>query len=150
MGEFRHGSVYNEKTMRNKTAILTAFLMTVSCIRVLAGPPVGLMTDLIEHSDRVWKNGILLQTTVDDVGLEWDNVQCVLIRSRFPHFCWVVTDDRDDVMQTAWRIQVGTSGACLEGGAPDVWTAECGLGATARPFPMAAQLLNLILSISGE
>ncbi len=142
MGEFRHGSVYNEKTMRNKTAVLASCLMAVSCIRVLAGPPVGLMTDLIEHSDRVWKNGILLQTTVDDVGLEWDNVQCVLIRSRFPHFCWVVTDDRDDVVQTAWRVQVGTSGACLEGGAPDVWDSGMRTGGNSTSVPYGGTALE--------
>lgn len=136
MGEFRHGSVYNEKTMRNKTAILTAFLMTVSCIRVLAGPPVGLMTDLVEHSDRVWKNGMLLQTMVDDVGLKWENVQCALIRSRFPRFSWVVNDDRNDVMQTAWRVQLGTSLSCLEYGTPDVWDSgmRTGSGSVSVPY----------------
>ena len=142
MGEFRHGSVYNEKTMRNKTAILTAFLMTVSCIRVLAGPPVGLMTDLVEHSDRVWKNGMLLQTMVDDVGLKWENVQCALIRSRFPRFSWVVNDDRNDVMQTAWRVQFGTSLSCLEYGTPDVWDSGMRTGSDSVSVPYGGTALE--------
>ncbi len=107
--------------MRNKTAVLAACLMAASGARAFAGPPVGLMTDLIEHTDKVWKDGMLLQTTVEDIGLKGGNVQCSLIRSRSPRFSWVVNDDRNDVMQTAWRVQVGTSRSCLEYGTPDVW-----------------------------
>ena len=62
-----------------------------------AAPPTGLMTDLIEHTDRVWINGYPTQMTLEEAARSIEPVQMALIYNRRPMFSWVLNDVRPDV-----------------------------------------------------
>ena len=71
--------------------------------------PSGLRCDLIEHSDRVFINGELSQISFDEVAEIVETSQLVLIESMQPVFSWIIEDNRNNTMQTAFHIQIGTS-----------------------------------------
>jgi len=71
--------------------------------------PSGLRCDLIEHSDRVFINGELSQISFDEVAEIVEASQLVLIESMQPVFSWIIEDNRNNTMQTAFHIQIGTS-----------------------------------------
>ena len=89
-----------------------------------AAPPTGLMTDLIEHTDRVWINGYPTQMTLEEAARSIEPVQMALIYNRRPMFSWVLNDVRPDVKQTFAQIQVGTSREQLSRYRSDMWNAR--------------------------
>lgn len=91
------------------------------CHSVYSAPPTRLMTDLIEYTERVWTNGYPSQLSIDYVGKVIEPMQRVLIFTQQPQFGWQVNDTREDVIQTAWRIQVASSRELLETGVADMW-----------------------------
>jgi len=75
-----------------------------------AGPeaPEGLLTDLLEDTETVFRNGfpadgITLETLIPSVH-QWAE-----IRTLSPSFSWIVRDSRQNVHQTAWQIQLSSS-----------------------------------------
>lgn len=98
--------------------ILTFCLTTPS---TAAAPPTRLTTDLVEHTDRIWIDGNISQLTLDSPGKIIEHTDYVAVYSRNPHFGWQVNDGRNDVMQTAWRIQAGTSREAVLAGNADMW-----------------------------
>lgn len=101
----------------------SACLIILYCLPTTSagGPPVRLATDLVEHTDRIWIDGKISQLTLDYHGEIIENTQYVPVCSRKPHFSWQVEDDRKNVMQTAYRIQLGSSRRAVENGAADMW-----------------------------
>lgn len=82
------------------------------------------MTDLIEHTDRVWINGYPTQMTLEEAARSIEPVQMALIYNRRPMFSWVLNDVRPDVKQTFAQIQVGTSREQLSRYRSDMWNAR--------------------------
>ncbi|MBO5438170.1 MAG: hypothetical protein J6A23_10955 [Thermoguttaceae bacterium] len=75
-----------------------------------AGPkaPEGLLTDLLEDTETVFRNGfpadgITLETLIPSVH-QWAE-----IRTLSPSFSWIVRDSRHNVHQTAWQIQLSSN-----------------------------------------
>lgn len=103
-----------------------ACLLGVMCApaALTAAPPTGLMTDLIEHTDRVWINGYPTQMTLEEAARSIEPVQMALIYNRRPMFSWVLNDVRPDVKQTFAQIQVGTSREQLSRYRSDMWNAR--------------------------
>ncbi|MDD3108271.1 MAG: alpha-L-rhamnosidase C-terminal domain-containing protein [Alistipes sp.] len=85
------------------------------------GAPSRLMTDLMEHTDRVWIEGYPSQVTLDQVGHTLEPLRFVEIGSRTPSFSWQVNDERPNVMQTAYHLQVASSAALLQADSADLW-----------------------------
>ena len=102
--------------------LLTLFvLISISSLGQNKPMPTGLMTDLIEHTDRVWENGYLTTKSLEQVG-DVGPAQMVRIGTSQPSFSWIVDNaGKSDVMQTAYRIIVSKqldSSLCLIG---NVW-----------------------------
>jgi hypothetical protein len=72
-------------------------------------PPVRLRVDLVEHTDRVFVNGELSQITPDEISGIVEPVQLALITGNQPVFSWVIEDDRNNISQTSFRIQLSSS-----------------------------------------
>lgn len=96
----------------HKRVLLMAFLTMVSwfCGRNLPSaeplPPTGLLTDLLEWTDRVWIDGLATQLTLSELSNTIERVQVAEIRSFHPSFSWIVNDSRRNIIQTAFQIQL--------------------------------------------
>ncbi len=69
-------------------------------------PPTGLMTDLLEWTDRVWIDGLASQMTLSELGNAIERTQVAEIRSLKPTFSWIVNDLRNNVLQTAFQFEL--------------------------------------------
>ena len=83
--------------------------------------PFGLLTDLIEHTDRTWLNGYLSDIPVWDTERAIESLQYVEIGSSRPSFSWIVPGDKEGTQQTAYRIIVADSHAKALSGKGNVW-----------------------------
>ena len=72
-------------------------------------PPVKLRCDLAEHTNRIFINGEISQISPKETSDIVEPVQLVLIENLHPVFSWILEDDRNNIRQTAFRIQLGTS-----------------------------------------
>ena len=52
--------------------------------------PTHLRTDLLEHTDQVWKNGFLTNFTLEESASALYAFQTADIRSNRPYFSWVI------------------------------------------------------------
>ena len=100
--------------------------------------PTGLLVDLLEKTDVVWRDGYPTQLTLADVPTAVERLQVAEIRSSRPAFSWVVPAPKRGAAQSAWRIQIATDRSILaeSKGAPDVWDSgkTSGAESTAVPF----------------
>lgn len=74
----------------------------LACILAILPVPVGLMTDLVEHT-------------------EWPEESRPLVRSALPSFSWYIDSQETGVRQTAYRILVAGSPESLKEGCADIW-----------------------------
>lgn len=82
--------------------------------------PTGLMTDLIEHTDKVWINGILSDRLVDQVE-DAGQYQYALIASGKPAFSWIVPGAKVDTRQLKYHILVADSYESIAGNIGNFW-----------------------------
>ena len=85
--------------------------------------PKRLTTDLLEHTECVFQNGLLTNLTIEEAYKRKD-VQIATIHSSTPHFSWQVSSSNPNTTQKAYRIQVATSAALLEKGVADMWDSK--------------------------
>ena len=76
--------------------------------------PDGLMVDLIEHADVVWRDGLPTQLKVDQLSGVIERVQYAEIRSSKPTFSWIVPSSGPNTIQSAWQIQLASSRQAFE------------------------------------
>ena len=112
----------------NLTVAICATLALSLPTSFAGGPPTRLTTDLAEHTDKVWIGGVISQLSADYSGKVIEQTGHVSVYSRNPHFGWQVNDSRNDVVQTAWRIQVGTSREAVLSGNADMWDSGMRIG----------------------
>ncbi|MDO5567206.1 MAG: family 78 glycoside hydrolase catalytic domain, partial [Planctomycetia bacterium] len=74
-----------------------------------AEAPTGLMTDLLEHTQRVYHDGYPTNLSVDQMTGAIERLQYPAIISKRPTFSWVVNDSRNNVLQTAYEIELAAS-----------------------------------------
>ncbi|MFI3290655.1 MAG: alpha-L-rhamnosidase C-terminal domain-containing protein [Opitutales bacterium] len=102
-----------------RTFIRTLFLYSLSALSLWAAEaPQALRCNLIEHSDRCFVNGEIVQISLADTKNIVESVQSVLIESKEPFFSWLINDERRNIKQVAYQIQVSTS---LDKDFGDVW-----------------------------
>ena len=65
--------------------------------------PSGLMTDLIEHTERTWQNGYASTVRVWDLNTAIEPLQYAAIRSTHPAFSWIVPGNKQNTMQECSR-----------------------------------------------
>lgn len=80
--------------------------------------PTNLMTDMVEHSDKVWKNGYL--TSVDIAQVQEGKMQYAGIASSRPTFGWIVNGSQG-TLQKSYRIQLGESRTSVAKGDSLLW-----------------------------
>lgn len=83
--------------------------------------PVGLRVDLLEHTDRVWQGGRLIDTTLSEAVSKADTYQFANILSKKPIFSWELRSQENAVLQTACQVRVASSPSLLGEGKPDLW-----------------------------
>lgn len=66
--------------------------------------PSGLLTDLMEHTDRTWINGFLSNIHIWETGDAIEPLEFVKIGSTYPSFSWIVAGEKQNTRQTAYRI----------------------------------------------
>ena len=115
--------------------IIACFAFFCNTPNTFGSAPTRLTTDLIEHTDRVWIDGTLSQLPIDYTGKIIERAQYASIASTHPRFGWQVNDERDNVMQTAWRIQLATSRQALEADSADMWDSGKQSGANSVSVP---------------
>ena len=95
-----------------KFNLLTALLIVTSWFHgndLLSSEPLaptGLLTDLLEWTDRVWIDGLLTQLKLSDISETIERTEIARIRSKRPAFSWIVNDTRNNVIQTAYQFQL--------------------------------------------
>lgn len=82
------------------------FLFLTFCVLGVVGPqaPDGLLTDLLEDTETVFQSGFEVEETLET--LDPAKNQWAEIRTLNPSFSWIVQDSRQNVLQTAWQIQI--------------------------------------------
>ena len=83
--------------------------------------PNGLMTDLLEHTDRTWQNGYLSNLPVWQLDQAIEPLQYVAICSRQPHFSWIVPGEANDTKQIRYRLLLSDNWADAEQAVGNVW-----------------------------
>lgn len=83
--------------------------------------PLGLMTDLIEHTERTWQNGYASTVRVWDLNTAIEPLQYAAIRSTHPAFSWIVPGNKQNTCQIAYQIIVSDSKDEIENEKGNVW-----------------------------
>lgn len=104
-------------------------LLIISSLILLAGStgieaqqrPNGLLTDLIEHTDRTWQNGFTTNLDVSQLKDNLSDYQYVLIGSSAPSFSWIVGGEKQNTVQEKYRIIVSDNHADALKGIGNIW-----------------------------
>ncbi len=91
-----------------KLLFFLAFLSMQTLYSQSLKPPGRLRVDMLEHTDRVFINGEISQISSDEISGIVEPVQMALVKNKRPVFSWVIEDGRDNISQTAFRIQLST------------------------------------------
>ncbi|MGM9759442.1 MAG: alpha-L-rhamnosidase C-terminal domain-containing protein [Parabacteroides sp.] len=83
--------------------------------------PWGLMTDLVEHTERTWQNGYASSVPVWQLDQAIEPLQYAAVRSQYPCFSWIVPGESDGVHQLRYRVIVADSWEEAEQGRGTVW-----------------------------
>ena len=108
--------------MKKYVEIFYLFLVGIIPVASAQQKPMGLMTDLIEHTGIVFVNGYSVGSLAD-----WERngvdrpVEIPLIRSGYPVFGWIVEDERPNVRQTAYHILLSDNEADLTQDKGNIW-----------------------------
>jgi len=107
-------------------ASFTFWLGFLGCYTMLYGQPsgplvpTGLMTDLVEYTDKLWINGYLANVPVL-MDKSPDLFHEPEIASKLPVFSWEVNDTRNNVLQTSYQLLVADDPKWLAGDSANFW-----------------------------
>jgi len=68
--------------------------------------PYGLMTDLMEHTDKTWQNGYMTNIMIWQIDKVKGPLQYAQIMSSKPSFSWIVGGEKQNTYQTAYHVVV--------------------------------------------
>lgn len=105
---------------------LCFFVIAFSFLLNAAGKiqPTHLMTDLLEHTDKVFLNGYPTELSLQELNNVVEPHQFAAIRQEHPSLGWEIESDEQAVKQTAYRILVATDLSMLNEGQADVWDSQ--------------------------
>ena len=78
------------------------------------------MTDLLEHTDCVFKEGVLSTISLD-MAFQDTRLKVAEIHTPTPHLSWQFSTSHPNTIQQAYEIQLATSREKLLADAPDLW-----------------------------
>lgn len=104
-------------------SILTALIFSLFLSPVFgqSSAPTSLRTDLLEHTDLVWKNGFLTNFTLKESASALYAFQTADIRSNRPYFSWVLGDTSRNISQTGYQVLIASSQQKINANQGDVW-----------------------------
>jgi hypothetical protein len=99
------------------------FSLCLACITLsgIAQSPSRLTTDLIEHTDIVFIDGYPTNLPLEEISSAVERYRIACIRNPRPALGWVVNSDRNNVVQTAYRILLASSPDLLSNNNADIW-----------------------------
>ncbi|MPR34676.1 alpha-L-rhamnosidase-related protein [Salmonirosea aquatica] len=103
------------------TFLPLAFFLSFSLATAQSPAPNQLRTDLLEHTDRVWKNGFLTNFTLEEAATARFPFQTADLRSNRPYFSWILTDTSRQISQTAYQLLVASTQEKASANQGDVW-----------------------------
>ncbi|MFR9648855.1 MAG: family 78 glycoside hydrolase catalytic domain [Rikenellaceae bacterium] len=92
--------------MKTRT-LLTLLLLAVTLSVQSVNPPVGLRTDLMEHTDKLFINGNITQLPLDKVNIV-EPYQIAYVGSEQPSLSWEMVDDRQSISQSAFQVELSS------------------------------------------
>lgn len=109
------------QNVMNRFVLIT--LLLFSCLFLNAGnnKPSGLMTDLIEHTERTWQNGYASTIKVWELDTAIEPLQYAAIRSTHPAFSWIVPGEKLNTRQISYQVIVSDNRIDIENGKGNVW-----------------------------
>lgn len=102
--------------------LLLMFLATATAQSLKA--PSQLRVDLLLHADKVWKNGLLTNLSLQEAKDSGFSYQMALIGNQKPSFAWLMNDVSDDTHQMAYQILVASSIRKLNADSGNVWDSK--------------------------
>ena len=105
----------------NRFTLLASCALSAFCLQAADRKPSGLMTDLIEHTERTWQNGYASNLPVWKLDVAIEPLQYAAIRSAHPAFSWIVPGETEGTCQTAYRLIVADNPADAAAGKGNVW-----------------------------
>ena len=84
-----------------RLALVVLGVFSISLSAIAGNKPSGLMTDLIEHTDRTWNNGYVSSLPVWKLDSAIESLQYAAIRSMYPAFSWIVPGEAQNTHQIA-------------------------------------------------
>lgn len=109
-----------QKLVRSFT-LITSLSLSSLFIQAEEKKPSGLMTDLIEHTERTWQNGYASTVRVWDLETAIEPLQYAAIRSTHPAFSWIVPGELPNTRQVAYHLIVSDNQSDSENGKGNVW-----------------------------
>lgn len=107
--------------MRKIKTVLIISILTLYTASYATIKPYGLLTDLIEHTDRVWNNGYLSNTPIWQLDNAVKNFQYAEIGSTHPAFSWIVPGKANGTSQKRHRIIVSDNLSDTNAAIGNVW-----------------------------
>lgn len=111
-------------TLLNRFTLLASLVFSVFCLQAAEKKPSGLMTDLIEHTERTWQNGYASNLPVWQIDQAIEPLQYAAIRSSRPAFSWIVPGETQATRQIAYRLIVADNWADAFAGKGNLWDSE--------------------------
>lgn len=105
----------------NRFTLFASCALSTFCLQAADRKPSGLMTDLIEHTERTWQNGYASNLPVWKLDVAIEPLQYAAIRSAHPAFSWIVPGETEGTCQTAYRLIVADNPADAAAGKGNVW-----------------------------
>lgn len=100
-------------------------LLLATCLNLFSQAsvfkPFGLLTDLMEHTDRTWINGYLSNIPIWETGDAIEPLEYVKIGSAHPSFSWIVPGEKENTRQIAYRIILSDNYSDAVSGKGTIW-----------------------------
>lgn len=100
-------------------------LLLATCLNLFSQAsvfkPSGLLTDLMEHTDRTWINGYLSNIPIWETGDAIEPLEYVKIGSTHPSFSWIVPGEKENTRQIAYRIILSDNYSDAVSGKGTIW-----------------------------
>lgn len=103
-----------------KKVVLLVVAINICFCSAGGNKPTRLLTDLLEHTDRVLENGRLTKQRLDETVSE-PKYNLATVRSAKPTFSWVVPGDKQNTKQTSYEIILSDKLANAKKCIGDVW-----------------------------
>ncbi|SMC69560.1 alpha-L-rhamnosidase-related protein [Pedobacter nyackensis] len=86
--------------------------------------PSELRVDLLLHTDKVWKNGLLTKFTLQQAKEAGASYQTARMGNAQPHFSWIINSNKMGSYQTAYQILIASSLQKLKSNIGDLWDSD--------------------------